>query len=42
LEEALDLSYERLLMVMTNKTGSVLWSGNMDDDEETRASFVTF
>jgi hypothetical protein len=23
------------------KTGSVVWSGNMDDDEERRASFVS-
>ena len=26
----------------TNKTGSNIWSGNMDDDEERRASFGYF
>jgi hypothetical protein len=31
----------KILLYKTNKTGSVLWSGNIDDDEERRASSVS-
>jgi hypothetical protein len=31
----------KILLYDSNKTGSVLWSGNMDDDEERGASSVS-
>jgi hypothetical protein len=30
------------MLVMMNKTGSVIWSGNMDDDEERRKALLIF